>query len=136
MPVVKVIKNDAQHAVALTRLSQLMATDPVTGSSAENEIEVLALVIEHYERERFPINKPDAVEAIKFRMDQQGLSQKDLIPFIGSAPKVSEILNRKRPLSLSMIRKLNAGLKIPLDILLQENCAEISDLNARVRTTV
>lgn len=121
MPAPSVIKTDSQHATALARLMELMKTEPAAGSKEENELELLAVLIEHYERVRFPIAKPDPVEAIKFRMDQQGLSQKDLIPFIGSAPKVSEILNRKRPLSLSMIRRLNEGLGIPLDLLLQEN---------------
>jgi HTH-type transcriptional regulator/antitoxin HigA len=120
MPAPKVIKTDAEHAAALARLITLMKADLPADSKEESELELLAILIEHYERIRFPMAKPDPVEAIKFRMDQQGLSQKDLIPFIGSAPKVSEVLNRKRPLSLSMIRRLNEGLGIPLDLLLQE----------------
>ncbi|MDO9318341.1 MAG: hypothetical protein Q7V56_09090 [Gammaproteobacteria bacterium] len=132
MPVIKVIKNDDQHAAALARLTKLMAVDLAPDSPEESELEVLSLLVEHYEKDRFPIDKPDPVEAIKFRMDQQGLSQKDLIPFIGSAPKVSEVLNHKRPLSLSMIRKLNTGLKIPLDILLQDN----SNLNVKESASV
>lgn len=123
-----VIKTDAQHEAALARLIKLVKAEPAAGSKEENELELLAVLIEHYERTRFPIANPDPVEAIKFRMDQQGLSQKDLIPFIGSAPKVSEVLNRKRPLSLSMIRRLNDGLGIPLDLLLQED--EQSSLTA------
>jgi HTH-type transcriptional regulator/antitoxin HigA len=121
MPAPKVIKTDAEHAAALARLMTLMKADLAADSKEESELELLAILIEHYERIRFPMAKPDPVEAIKFRMDQQGLSQKDLIPFIGSAPKVSEVLNRKRPLSLSMIRRLNEGLGIPLDLLLQED---------------
>jgi HTH-type transcriptional regulator/antitoxin HigA len=121
MPAPKVIKTDAEHAAALARLITLMKADLPADSKEESELELLAILIEHYERIRFPMAKPDPVEAIKFRMDQQGLSQKDLIPFIGSAPKVSEVLNRKRPLSLSMIRRLNEGLGIPLDLLLQED---------------
>lgn len=132
MPVIRVIKNDDQHAAALARLTKLMAVKLAPDSPEESELEVLSLLVEHYEKDRFPIDKPDPVEAIKFRMDQQGLSQKDLIPFIGSAPKVSEVLNHKRPLSLSMIRKLNMGLKIPLDILLQDN----SNLNAKESASV
>ena len=132
MPVIRVIKNDDQHAAALARLTKLMAVKLAPDSPEESELEVLSLLVEHYEKDRFPIDKPDPVEAIKFRMDQQGLSQKDLIPFIGSAPKVSEVLNHKRPLSLSMIRKLNTGLKIPLDILLQGN----SNLNAKESASV
>lgn len=120
----KAIKNDTEHASALIRLIQLIEADLATNSKEENELEVLAILIEHYERGRFPITTPDPVDAIKFRMDQQGLSQKDLIPFIGSAPKVSEILSRKRPLSLSMIRRLHDGLGIPLDLLLQEEHGE------------
>jgi HTH-type transcriptional regulator/antitoxin HigA len=78
------------------------------------------LLVEKYEQENFPIDLPDPVAAIKFRMDQQGLTRKDLEPYIGSQSKVSEVLNRKRPLSLSMIRALHAGLDIPAEVLLGE----------------
>ena len=116
----KIIKNPNDHAEALKRLNELFDLDPIEGSKENDEMDVLALLIEQYEMEKFPISKPSPIEAIKFRMDQQGLKSKDLIPYIGSAPKVSEILNHKRSLSLSMIRKLHEGLDIPLDILIQD----------------
>src|SRR5690606_27476122 len=114
------IKNANDHADALKRLDELFDLDPIEGSKESNELDVLALLIEQYEMEKFPIDKPTPIEAIKFRMDQQGLKAKDLVPYIGSAPKVSEVLNNKRSLSLSMIRKLNEGLGIPVDILIQD----------------
>ncbi len=81
--------------------------------------------------EHFPISLPNPVEAIKFRMEQQGLTQKDLIPFIGSQSKVSEILNHKRPLSLEMIRKLHIGLEIPAEVLIQKAGSEIPEVHYR-----
>lgn len=117
----KIIKNAEDHAEALKRLDELFDLDPIDGSKENDELDVLALLIEQYEMEKFPIDKPTPIEAIKFRMDQQNLKSKDLIPYIGSAPKVSEILNNKRSLSLSMIRKLSESLDIPVDILIQDS---------------
>ena len=117
----KIIKNAKDHAEALKRLDELFDLDPIDGSKENDELDVLALLIEQYEMEKFPIDKPTPIEAIKFRMDQQNLKSKDLIPYIGSAPKVSEILNNKRSLSLSMIRKLSESLDIPVDILIQDS---------------
>lgn len=91
-----------------------------SGAGDENTLELLALVIQKYEKENTPPLRPDPIEAILFRMDQMGLSRKDLIPFLGSASKVSEVLSRKRPLSLAMIRRLHEGLGIPLDILVMD----------------
>ncbi|MCB1675849.1 MAG: ImmA/IrrE family metallo-endopeptidase [Halioglobus sp.] len=116
----KIIKNEQDHAQALARLDALMDLELVEGSEENDELEVLALLIERYEEEHFPMDLPSPVEAILFRMDQQGLSRKDLVPFIGSAPKVSDVLNGKRSLSLAMIRRLHAGLGIPLDVLIQD----------------
>jgi HTH-type transcriptional regulator/antitoxin HigA len=115
---VKLIKNEADYATAMARLSALMAADPEAGSANENELDLLALVIEDYERKIVPPVVPDPIEAILFRLDQAGLTRKDLIPYIGSAPKVSEVLARKRPLSLTMIRRLHQGLSIPADVLI------------------
>ena len=80
--------------------------------------ELLALTVESYEKERFPIAPPDPVDADRFRMDQAGLSQRDLVSYLGSKSKVSEVLSGKRPLTLSMIRALHDGLGIPADVLL------------------
>ena len=114
----KLIKNEPDYAAAMARLSALMAIDPEAGSASENELDLLALVIEDYERKIVPPVVPDPVEAILFRLDQAGLTRKDLIPYIGSAPKVSEVLARKRPLSLTMIRRLHQGMGIPADVLI------------------
>ena len=114
----KVIKTEAEYEVALARVADLMDAQP--GSPDEQELELFALLVEQYEQEHFPIAPPDPVEAILFRMEQEGLTRKDLAAYIGSPSKVSEVLNRKRPLSLSMIRALHKGLGIPADILVQE----------------
>lgn len=117
---IKLIKNEQDHELALARLMSLMDSDPEPNSAEADEMDVLALLIEKYEEESFPIEQPEPVEAIKFRMAQQGLKNKDLVPFIGSASKVSEVLNGKRPLSLNMVRKLSAGLGISADVLIKE----------------
>jgi len=117
---IKLIKTDQEHEQALERLMSLMDLDPEPDSADADELDVLALLIEKYEQEHYPIDLPDPVDAIKFRMDQQGLVQKDLIPFIGSASKVSEVLNGRRSLSLNMIRKLSGGLGISADVLIRE----------------
>lgn len=116
---IKLIKNDQDHAEALVRVSKLMDKNLAAGSKEADELEVLALLIERYEQEKFPIDKPDPIDAIKFRMEQLQLLKKDLIPFIGSASKVTEVLNGTRQLSLNMIRKLNEGLSISVDILIR-----------------
>jgi HTH-type transcriptional regulator/antitoxin HigA len=113
----KVIKTQADYQAALAHLATLMNAQP--GTRQEEELELFAVLLENYEREHFPIGLPDPVEAIKFRMEQQGLTRKDLELFIGSQSKVSEVLNRKRPLSVAMIRALHTGLDIPSEVLLQ-----------------
>jgi len=114
----KVLKTQKEYEEALAHLETLMDAEP--GTPEEDELELFALLIEEYEDEHFPIGLPDPIEAIKFRMEQEDLTRKDLIPYIGSASKVSEVLNRKRPLSLNMIRKLHDGLGIPAEVLMQE----------------
>ena len=114
---VKIIKTDAEYEAALSRIEALMDADP--DSPQEEELELLALLVEKFEEERYPIDLPDPVEAIKFRMEQEGLTPKDLIKYLGSQSKVSEVLNYRRPLSLSMIRNLHEGLGIPAEVLLQ-----------------
>lgn len=121
----KVIKSEADYETALAHLETLMDAEP--GTSQEEELELFAVLIENYERENFPIGLPDPIEAIKFRMDQQGLTRKDLEQYIGSPSKVSEVLNHKRPLSLGMIRALHQGLDIPAEVLLQEEGTELTE---------
>lgn len=114
----RVIKTRRGYSDALARLSTLMDKEFKPGSNQEAELELLALLIESYERSKVAPVSPDPIAAILFRMDQQKLGKKDLVPYIGSISKVSEVLSRKRPLSLSMIRKLNAGLHIPAETLI------------------
>lgn len=112
----KVIKNETEYEAALTRLARLMAARP--GTPQGDELELLSVLIEQYEAKRFPIGLPDPITAIRFRMDQEGLSQTDLVPYIGSKSRVSEVLSGKRSLTLSMIRNLVRGLRIPAEVLL------------------
>lgn len=116
----RIIKNESEHALAMARLIELASGDLEPETDAFDEFELLGLLIEHYESKSFPMDKPDPIEAIKFRMDQQGLTAVDMRQYIGSASKVSEVLNYKRPLSLSMIKRLHTGLGIPADILIQD----------------
>jgi HTH-type transcriptional regulator/antitoxin HigA len=114
----KVIKTDAEYEEALVRLDELLDAEP--GTSEGDEFELWATLISTYEEAEFPIDLPDPIAAIRFRMEQAGLKQVDLVSYIGSASRVSEILKGKRSLSLSMIRKLHEGLGIPAEVLLQE----------------
>lgn len=116
----KVIKSKEQHTQALERLMSLMDNNPKTGGDEADEIELLALLIESYEIQHYPIDPPDPIEAIKFRMEQQGLKQKDLTTYFGSSSKVSEVLNGTRQLSISMIRKLHEGLGISANVLIRK----------------
>lgn len=125
MKQIRVIKTQRDYDDAVARLSALMDEEIKIGSNKENELELLALVIESYERSRVDPVYPDPIEAILFRMDQMGLSKKDLIPYFGSLPKVSEVLARKRPLSLSMMRKIHKNLGIPAEILLGDSKDDI-----------
>jgi len=117
----KLIKTKKDYDFALSRIDKLM--DAKKGTPEADELELLATLVEMYEDEHYPMDMPDSVEAIRFRMDQLGLKQQDLVPFIGSRSKVSEILSKKRTLTLSMMRSLHKGLGIPADVLLQETDA-------------
>ena len=126
---IKLIKSNQEHQQALARLMSLMDADPASGTCEADEIDVLALLIERYEQENFPIDLPDPIEAILFRMDQDGLRKKDLVPYIGSAPKVTEVLNGTRALSLNMIRKLSTGLGISAEVLIREPSQKAASKN-------
>ncbi len=114
----KVIKNETEYETTLARIDELMDAEP--GSEEFDELELLAMLVDTYENEAHPIELPDPIEAIRFRMDQAGLKQKDLVPVIGSRSKVSEVMSGKRTLSLSMMRNLYRELEIPAEVLLQE----------------
>lgn len=124
----KVIKTDLEYEKALTEIETLVDLDPDVGTPEADSLELLTLLVQDYEAKHFSFPLPDPIEAIKFRMEQQNLLQRDLVPYIGSRSKVSEILAGKRPLTLSMIRSLHFGLGIPAQVLLQER--EPSDMDA------
>lgn len=114
---IKPIKTEKDYQKALKRLEAIFDARP--GSKEGDELEVLGVLIEKYEDEHYSIDAPDPIEAIKFRMEQMGYKQKDLAEIIGYKGRVSEILNRKRKLSLEMIRNLHEKLNIPLESLVQ-----------------
>ena len=114
----RLIKTEEDYTLALKRIEALMDAEAKTPEA--DELELLVTLVEMYEEKHYPIDLPDPVEAIRFRMEQLGLKQQDLIPFMGSRSKVSEVMNRKKPLTLSMMRGLNKGLGIPAEALLHE----------------
>jgi HTH-type transcriptional regulator/antitoxin HigA len=113
----KLIKTKKEYQSALERLENIFDAKP--GSADGDELEVLVLLIDKYEQEHYPIDFPDPIEAIKFRMEQLGFSQSDLANIIGLKSRASEILNKKRRLTLEMIRNLHDALHIPTDVLIQ-----------------
>ena len=115
---IKPIRSKQDYENALKRVEILM--DTVPGSDRYDELEVLATLIDDYEAIHHAIDMPDPVEAIRFRMEQEGLQQKDLVSLLGSKARVSEILNKKRKLTLQMIRNLHDALNIPFENLLKE----------------
>lgn len=114
-----IIKTQEAYRDALARVEALALLDPDQGTSDAEQLELLALLVEDYERRNYPIDAPDPVSAIEFRMTEQGLRQRDLVPMLGSRSRVSEVLGRKRPLTLPMIRALSEGLGIPTDLLVR-----------------
>jgi HTH-type transcriptional regulator/antitoxin HigA len=116
----KIIKSQHEHEQALEQIMMLMDKNPIDGSCESDDIELLALLIENYEQQHYPIDSPDPIEAIKFRMEQQGLKQKDLAPYFGGAAKVTEVLNGTRQLSINMIRRLHEGLGISANVLIRK----------------
>jgi len=115
------IRTKKDYREALRVVSKLVDQDPSPDTPAGEHLEVLSTLIEAYERKHHPIDLPDPVEAIKFRMEQAGLSIKDLEPMIGQANRVYEVLNYKRPLTLRMIRNLNKGLGISAQVLIADS---------------
>jgi len=122
---IRPIHTEADYQAALKEISTLMDPDPDLdpGTSAGDRLDILATLVQAYEAKQVPIAAPDPVEAIKFRMEQSGLSVKDLEPIIGKSNRVYEVLNRKRPLTLAMIRRLHHKLGISADVLIAETVA-------------
>ena len=114
----KPIKNELEYDKALDRVDTLMELNPALETDLSNELEILVMLIEKYEEKNWAISEPDPIEAIKVRMEQMHLKQKDLVPYIGNASKVSEVLNRKIGLSLTMITNLASALHLPLEALI------------------
>ncbi len=112
------IRNEKDYQNALNRLEIIF--DAKRGTEQGDELEILSILIDKYENENFPIGMPGPIEAIKFRMEQMGMKQKDLAEVVGFKSRVSEILNKKRKLTLDMIRKLNTTLRIPTEVLVQD----------------
>ncbi len=114
---IKPIRTEEDYQNALIRLETIF--DSKQGSKNGDELEILGVLIEHYENEHFPIGLPSPVDAIKFRMEQLGYNQSDLATIFGVKSRASEVLNKKRKLSLEMIRLLHAKLNIPTEVLIQ-----------------
>jgi HTH-type transcriptional regulator/antitoxin HigA len=113
----KVIKTEAEYKKTLARVEEIFDARP--GTAKGDELELLLLLVETYEDATYPIDLPDPIAALRFRMEQEGLRPKDLIPYLGSKSKVSEVLSGQRPLSLTMIRKLVIGLHFPAEVALR-----------------
>ncbi len=115
---IKPIKCEADYDAALARVDELMDAEPDTPQG--DELDILVTLIQKFEAQHYPVDAPNPVEAIRFRMDQIGLKDKDLIPYIGQSGRVSEVLSFKRKLTLNMIRKLHSELNIPTERLIQD----------------
>jgi HTH-type transcriptional regulator/antitoxin HigA len=118
----KPVRSEADYEKALSEVERLWGAK--SGTPEGDRLDVLATLIDVYEAEHYPMDPPDPIEAIKFRMEQQGITRKDLEPIIGTRTRVAEILNRKRSLSIAMIRRLHDQLGISADILIRANPAE------------
>lgn len=118
---IRPIRTETDYDIALERIDALMDSNPEIGSPDGDELEVLVMLVEKYEEKNWVISIPDPIEAIKYRMEEMGLKQKDLVPLIGSKSKVSELLNYKINLSLSMISNLSSTLHIPLEVLISKS---------------
>lgn len=116
---IKPIKNKKQYQEALALIYDLMQKDIKASSKESDQLEVLSILVKEYENVHFPLPKPHPIEAIKFRLEQMGMSESDLSSIIGHRSRKSEILSGKRKLSLEMIRRLNKKLRIPAEVLIQ-----------------
>ncbi|MBP2670228.1 MAG: transcriptional regulator [candidate division NC10 bacterium] len=115
---IRPIRTEADYQAALQEISCLMAEDPMPETDEGDRLDVLTTLVQAYEAQHHPVPPPDPIEAIKFRMEQQGLTVADMRPYIGPPHRVYEVLSRKRALSLTMIRRLHSGLGIPAESLI------------------
>jgi HTH-type transcriptional regulator/antitoxin HigA len=118
---IKALRTEADYLAALREVSTLIDLDPAADSAEGERLDVLGTLVQAYEAKHHPIDPPDPIEAIKFRMEQAGMTVKDLVPYIGPLNRVYEVLSYKRSLSLSMIRRLSEGLHIPTEVLIRES---------------
>jgi HTH-type transcriptional regulator/antitoxin HigA len=116
----KIIKTEAQYRASLAEVDRLASDDPLPGTSDGDRLELLAKLVEDYEKERFRFNRPDPISAIRFRMEERGMRQIDLAPYLGGKNRVSEVLAGKRPLTVAAIRALSDALQIPADLLVRQ----------------
>lgn len=117
---IRPIHTERDYKAALNEVSTLMELDPDQGTAEGDRLDILATLVQAYEAKHCPIAPPDPIEAIKFRMEQAGLTAKDMEPIIGRANRVYEVLNRTRPLTLAMIRRLHRAMGIPAEVLIRE----------------
>ena len=116
----KIIKTEEQYRAYLAEVDRLASDDPAPGTAEGDRLELLAKLVEDYEKARFRFNRPDPIGAIRFRMEEQGLKQKDIAPLLGGKNRVSEVLAGKRPLTVAAIRALSDALHIPAALLVRE----------------
>lgn len=114
---IKPIHTEAEYQAALAQIEA--SWDAVDGSEASEQLEVLSMLVEAYEKQHFPIEAPDPIEFLNYVMETRGMARKDLEPYIGPRGRVSDIMNKVRPLSLDMIRRLSSGLGLPATVLIQ-----------------
>ncbi|KAA9340920.1 helix-turn-helix domain-containing protein [Adhaeribacter soli] len=118
MKIIKPLTTEAEYDAAVARIEEIFEAAP--GTPAGDELHILTLLVKEYDEQHYSIGNPDPIEAIKIRMEDLGWKDKDLVPFIGDKATVSKILNRKRPLTLEMVRKLAAALSLPAEVLIKE----------------
>lgn len=130
------VRTRLDHIAAVKRIEALMDAGVKPGTPEDDELEIWITLVDAYEAKAFPIDAPDPVTAIQFRMEQHGLSRKDIEPYIGSRARVSEILNRKRQLTLDMVQRLREGLGISADLLIARDPHQFAPIvNAEMRAT-
>ena len=127
---IKAIRTEADYLSALHEVSALIDLDPSAESPEGERLDVLGTLVQAYEEKHYPIDPPDPIDAIKFRMEQSGMTVKDLVPYIGQLNRVYEVLSRKRSLSLGMIRRLSQGLHIPAQVLIRAPAFECEPVAA------
>jgi HTH-type transcriptional regulator/antitoxin HigA len=131
----KIIKTEEQYRACLAEVERLASDDPQPGMPDGDRLELLAKLAEDYEKERFRFNRPDPIAAIRFRMEERGLRQIDLAPYLGGRNRVSEVLAGRRPLTVSAIRALSEALHIPTELLVRQPEAMYSVSKRATRTT-